>query len=148
MHCSSGRSKEGAWHSVIVHWFMVVDRGYQEGCLSTPSLWWMLRCLIILWCWVFSCDGPYFRQVGIRPEDFEKTVLISYLEQFKRIVIPFGLYNALATFKISMEQTLAGIMWSKCFIYLYDIVTFSGIVAVLLNWRAVLKRLSAPNIPH
>ena len=46
-----------------------------------------------------------------------------------------------------MEQILADIVWSKCLVYLDDIVafcrTFKG---VLINLQAVLKRLSAVNV--
>ena len=49
--------------------------------------------------------------------------------------VPFGLYNAPATFSCLMDRILAGPHWERCLFYLDDIIVFSS------TWKEHLARL-------
>ena len=38
--------------------------------------------------------------------------------------MPFGLCNAPATFKRIMDRVLSGMRWSRCLVYLDDVMSF------------------------
>ncbi|GFT60231.1 hypothetical protein TNCV_4970581 [Trichonephila clavipes] len=61
-------------------------------------------------------------QVELHSDDKEKTAFSmgQRLLQFK--VMPFGLCNALATFKRLMETVLGGLSYEACLVYLDDII--------------------------
>ena len=52
------------------------------------------------------------------PRDREKTAFATHEGLFEFKVMPFGLCNTPATF----QHFLAGIQWSKCLVYLDDII--------------------------
>lgn len=56
-------------------------------------------------------------QVGVSPEDKEKTAFVTDdgLYQFK--VMPFVLTNAPSTFQRMMNVVLAGLKWNVCLVY-------------------------------
>eukprot|EP00731_Ephydatia_muelleri_P003480 Em0001g3480a len=59
-------------------------------------------------------------------------------------VMPFGLCNAPSTFQRLMELVLAGLHWSSCLVYLYDIIIYSRTVKEhLTRLEEVLERLQA-----
>ena len=61
--------------------------------------------------------------------------------------MPFGLCNAPATFCRLMKQVLADIVWSKCLVYLDDIMAFgSNFKRAYENLEVVFKRLIATNL--
>ena len=63
------------------------------------------------------------------------------LFQFR--VMPFGLCNAPATFERLMDRVLCGMRWSRCLVYLDDVISFSGTVTEALGrLEEVLCRLS------
>jgi len=76
-------------------------------------------------------------QIGIRPEDRERTAFSigSDLWQFK--VMPFGLCNAPATFERLMKKVLHGVLHKICLVYLDDVIvyskTFTGMLENLLE---------------
>ena len=48
------------------------------------------------------------------------------LFQFR--VIPFSLCNALAIFERLMDRVLCGMRWSRCLVYLDDVISFGGTI--------------------
>ena len=63
------------------------------------------------------------------------------LFQFR--VMPFGLCNAPATFKRLMDRMLCGMRWSRCLVYLDDVISFGkSIPEALAHLDEVLARLS------
>ena len=77
-------------------------------------------------------------QVPIKESDKEKTTFRTssgQLYEFNQL--PFGLYNAPATFSRLMDCTLAGLAWNVCLYYLDDIIVFSS------TWGEHLERLRA-----
>ena len=66
-------------------------------------------------------------QVGVNQSDQDKTALVTadglYMYNFK--VLPFDLCNSGATFDRLMELVLAGLHWTTCLLYIYDIICFS-----------------------
>ena len=63
------------------------------------------------------------------------------LFQFR--VMPFGLCNAPATFERLMDRVLCGMHWSRCLVYLDDVISFGGTVTeALARLEEVLGRLS------
>ena len=70
------------------------------------------------------------------------SVTLEGLFQFR--VMPFGLCNAPATFKRLMDRVLFGMRWSRCLVYLDDVISFGTDVSeALLRLTAVLERLSS-----
>ena len=55
------------------------------------------------------------------------------LFQFR--VMPFGLCHAPATFERLMDRGLCGMRWSRCLVYLDDVISFGGTVTEA--WRAI-----------
>ena len=57
--------------------------------------------------------------------------------------MPFGLYNALATFERLMSQVLHGLQWERCLVYIDDILVFGrSFNSALDNLRSVLDRIA------
>ncbi len=59
------------------------------------------------------------------PKDAEKTAFATHRGLFQFRVMPFGLCNAPATFERLMAFVLAGLQWSKCLVYLDDVIVYS-----------------------
>jgi len=86
-------------------------------------------------------------QVAMDPEDAEKTAFVTHRGLYQWTVMPFGLCNAPATFCRLMEMVLADIVWSKCLVYLDDILAFGQDFAkASANLRAVFERLRRANL--
>ena len=86
-------------------------------------------------------------QVEMDEKDREKTAFTTHEGLFEFKVMPFGLCNAPATFQRLMNVVLAGVQWSKCLVYLDDIIivgrTFNE---HLKNLGIVLQRLREANL--
>ena len=52
------------------------------------------------------------------------------LFQFR--VMPLGLCNAPATFERLMDRVLCGMRWSRCLVYLDDVISFGGTITKAL----------------
>ncbi len=81
-------------------------------------------------------------QVEVSPPDQEKTAFCTPEGHFEFKVMPFGLTNAPATFQRLMDTVLAGLQWSRCLVYLDNVIivgrTFTD---HLQNLQAVFDRL-------
>ena len=56
--------------------------------------------------------------------------------------MPFGLCNAPATFECLMDRVLQGLRWSRCLVYLDDIISFgSTFDGALANLTLIFERL-------
>jgi hypothetical protein len=86
-------------------------------------------------------------QVQMDPKDREKTAFLTHIGLFEWLVMPFGLCNAPATFCRLMELVLADIVWSRCLVYLDDIVAFGTTFEEAYdNLKAVFTRLRKANL--
>ena len=75
------------------------------------------------WFCTIDLQSGYW-QVGMKPEDMEKTAFSSHIGLFQYNVMPFGLCNAPATFEAMMETLLSDLLWKKCLVYLDDVIIF------------------------
>ena len=81
-------------------------------------------------------------QVEVSEQDRLKTAFSTREGLFEFKVMPFGLCNAPATFQRLMDMVLAGIKWSRCLVYLDDIIVMGkSFHHHLLNLRVVMDKL-------
>ena len=64
-------------------------------------------------------------QVTLDPNSCPKTAFTTYNGLYEFVRMPFGLYNAPATFQRLMQVILSGLEWKSCFVYLDDILIAS-----------------------
>ena len=77
------------------------------------------------------------------PEAKRKAAIVTNEGLFQFRVMPFGLCNAPATFERLMDQVLCGMRWSRCLVYLDDVISFGkSIPEALAHLEEVLARLS------
>ena len=75
--------------------------------------------------WFSTLDlASGYWQVSLSPEARCKTAFATHSSLFQFRVMPFGLCNAPATFERLMDQVLQGLRWSRCLVYLDDIISF------------------------
>ena len=75
--------------------------------------------------WLSTLDlANGYWQVSLSPEARCKTAFATHSGLFQFKVMPFGLCNAPATFKRLMDRVLQGLRWSRCLVYLDDIISF------------------------
>ena len=80
-------------------------------------------------------------QVTVDEVDRKKTAFCTPEGLFQFKVMPFGLCNAPATFQRLMDMVLAGLQWSRCLVYLDDIIVPGKTFAEhLQNLEAVFQR--------
>ena len=77
------------------------------------------------------------------PDAQKKAAFVTNEGLFQFRVMPFGLCNAPATFERLMDRVLCGMRWSRCLVYLDDVISFGKSVPEAI-WRLeeVLARLS------
>ena len=66
--------------------------------------------------------------IGRSPDAKRKAAFVTNEGLFQFRVMPFGLCNAPATFERLMDRVLCGIRWSRCLVYLEDVISFGGTV--------------------
>ena len=86
--------------------------------------------------WFSTLDlASGYWQVSLSQESRIKTAFATHSGLFQFRVMPFGLCNAPATFERLMDRVLQGLRWSRCLVYLDDIIacgsTFDDVLASL-----------------
>ena len=80
--------------------------------------------------------------VSLSQEARAKTAFATHSGLFQFRVMPFGLCNAPATFERLMDRVLQGLRWSRCLVYLDDIISFGGTFdGALTNLTLIFQRL-------
>ena len=81
-------------------------------------------------------------QVAMSPDAKRKAAFVTNEGLFQFRVMPFGLCNAPTTFEILMDRILCGMRWSRCLVYLDDVISFGGTdTEALIRLEEVLSRL-------
>ena len=89
-----------------------------------------------------SDDNLFTREVEIDANDRPKTAFCTTEGLFQFRVMPLGLCNAPATFQRLMDLVLSGLQWSRCLVYLDDIIVLGrSFEEHLANLQAVFDRL-------
>ena len=93
--------------------------------------------------WFSTLDlASGYWQVSLSPEARCKTAFATHSGLFQFRVMPFGLCNAPATFERLMDQVLQGLRWSRCLVYLDDIISFGTTFGNALdNLTSIFERL-------
>ena len=94
--------------------------------------------------WFSTMDlASGYWQVAMSPEAKRNAAFVTNEGLFQFRVMPFGLCNAPATFKRLMDRVLCGMRWSRCLVYLDDVISFGkSVPEALMRLEEVLARLS------
>ena len=76
------------------------------------------------WFCTFDLRSSY-HQVGVAPEDRDKTAFICPRGMYRYKTMPFGLCNAGASFQRLMDILMSGLHLEICLVYLDDIVVYA-----------------------
>ena len=98
--------------------------------------------------WFSSMDlNSGFWQIGMSPDDKEKTAFITSLGLYQFTVMPFGLANSPSTFERLMENILRGLQWQECLVYMDDVITPSRTFEDgIIRLEHILERLTHANL--
>ena len=93
--------------------------------------------------WFSTLDlASGYWQVSLSREARAKTAFATHSGLFQFRVMPFGLCNAPATFERLMDRVLQGLRWSRCLVYLDDIISLGGTFdGALSNLTLIFERL-------
>ena len=93
--------------------------------------------------WFCTLDlASGYWQIRMAKKDMHKTAFITHMGLYEWLVMPFGLANAPATFGRMMAQILGDITYTKCLVYLDDVIVFGKTWdEVITNLRDVFRRL-------
>ena len=81
-------------------------------------------------------------QVAMSPEAKRKAAFVTNEGLFQFRVMPFGLCNAPATLERLMDRVLCGMRWSRCLVYLDDVISFGKSIPEARARLEVLARIS------
>ena len=82
-------------------------------------------------------------QVAMSPDAKRKAAFVMNEGLFQFRVMPFGLCYAPATFERLMDRVLCGMRWSRCLVYLDDVISLGrSVPEALARLEEVLGRLS------
>jgi Reverse transcriptase (RNA-dependent DNA polymerase) len=70
-----------------------------------------------------DCNSGYW-QIPVAPDDMDKTTFTSHEGTYSFLCMPFGLRNALGTFRCTVDVLLSGLNWKSCLVYLDDIIIY------------------------
>ena len=95
--------------------------------------------------WFSTLDlASGYWQVSLSQEARIKTTFATHSGLFQFKVMPFGLGNAPAPFERLMDTVLQGLRWSRCLVYLDDIISFGSTFGDALdNLTLIFERLRA-----
>lgn len=86
-------------------------------------------------------------QMGVAPDDYEKTAFICEQGLFHFRVLPFGVVNGPASFQRLMHKVLGDLVGRCCYVYLDDIVCYStDVTQHLVDLQSVFHRLRAAGL--
>ena len=94
--------------------------------------------------WFSTMDlASGYWQVAMSPDARRKAAFVTIEGLFQFRVMSFGLCNAPATFERLMDRVLCGMRWSRCLVYLDDVISFGGtVLEALARLEEVLGCLS------
>ena len=82
-------------------------------------------------------------QVAMSTDAKRMSAFVTHEGLFQFRVMPFSLCNAPATFERLMDRMLCGMRWSRCLVYLHDVISFGASISeALARLEEVLCRLS------
>ena len=98
--------------------------------------------------WYSSLDlNSGFWQIGMAPEDREKTAFATSLGLFHWTVMPFGLANSPSTFERVIENVFKGLQWVELLLYMDDIISPSqSFEQGLQRLTRIFERLQEANL--
>ena len=105
--------------------------------------------------WFSTMDlASGYWQVAMSPEAKQKAAFVTNEGLFQFRVMPFGLCNAPATFERLMDCVLCGMRWSRCLVYLDDVISFGKSIPehsrvwrrCLLAWVTLVYSLRPRNV--
>ena len=79
------------------------------------------------WFPTMDLESGYW-QVAMLPEAKRKAAFVTNEGLFQFRVMPFRLCNAPTTFERLIDRVLCGMRWSRCLVYLDDVISFGGTV--------------------
>ena len=89
--------------------------------------------------WFGSMDlNAGFWQIGMAPEDKEKTAFLTSFNLYQFTVMPFGLVNSPSSFERLMEDVLRGLQWKELLLYMDDIIS---VCSTFEEWLCRLERI-------
>ena len=93
--------------------------------------------------WFSTLDlASGYWQVSLSPDARCKTAFATHSGLFQFKVMPFELCNTPATFERLMDRVLQGLRWSRCLVYLDDIISFGTTFDdALENLTLIFERL-------
>ena len=84
--------------------------------------------------WFSTMDlASGYWQVAMSPDAKRKAAFVTNEGLFQFRVMPFGLCNDPATFECLMDRVLCGMRWSRCLVYLDDVISFGWTIAEALT---------------
>ena len=94
--------------------------------------------------WFSTMDlASGYWQVAMSPDAQKKAAFVTNEGLFQFRVMPFGLCNAPATFERLMDRVLCSMRWSRCLVYLDDVISFGkSVPQAIWHLEEVLARLS------
>jgi hypothetical protein len=94
----------------------------------------------------FDFTSGYW-QIPIAEEDKEKTAFTVKSGRWEYNVLPMGITNAAPTFQRNMEMMLDGLLWTRCIVYIDDVIIFGRTFEEHTeNLRMVLERMREFNV--